>query len=149
MPDLFPGIRRAVSQRRMRSGKGLRLVLLAAASSIGLAQNQPFLLGIDYSKTIGAAAPTAMSPLAVASDGAGDIYILSAVASAPPSAYAILLKLAPDGSRLISQTPVALTDDIMAVDPAGNVYLAGYTAGSLFVEKLSPSGQMVYQVGFW
>jgi uncharacterized protein (TIGR03437 family) len=148
MPDLFPGIRRAVSPvRLMRSGKGLRLVLVAAASSIGLAQNQPFLLGLDYSKAIGAATPTAMSPLAVASDGAGDIYILSAVAPAPP--YATLLKLAPDGSRLISQTPVALTTDILlAVDPAGNVYLAGYTAGSQFVEKLDPSGQMVYQVAF-
>ncbi|HLY18426.1 MAG TPA: SBBP repeat-containing protein [Bryobacteraceae bacterium] len=115
-------------------------VLLSAASAMA-AQN--FRLGVDYSQPIGNGSLPVTS-LAAAADAQGGIYGL--VSNYISSEQSYLVKLTPAGD-VIYQTTLPFYAPVMAVDAAGNVYLAGNPDGSgVFVEKLGTDGaKAVYQ----
>ena len=109
-------------------------VLLSAVSAMA-AQN--FRLGVNYSQPIGNGSLFATN-VAVATDAQGGIYGL---ASSSVTSY--LVKLTPAGG-VVYQTTLPFFAPLMAVDAAGNVYLAGNPDGSsTFVEKLGTDGATV------
>jgi len=118
----------------------LWLGLLSAASAMA-AQN--FRLGIDYSRPIGSSS-SLVSNLAAATDAQGAIYGLVSNYIGTQQSY--LVKLTPAGN-VVYQSTLAFYAPIMAVDAAGNVYLAANPDGSnTFVEKLGTDGAtVVYQ----
>ena len=112
-------------------------VLLSAASAM-TAQN--FRLGVDYSRPIGNG-PIPVTNLSAATDGQGGIYALVSNYISAEQSY--LVKLTPEGD-VVYQTTLPIYAPVMAVDTAGNVYLAGNPDGSsVFVEKLGTDGAKV------
>lgn len=85
-----------------------------------------FMLGLDYSRPIGAT-----SPLSMATDASGAIYVLQGqgVSSLPS-----VTKVAADGTVIWSQST---NGDLLAVDPGGSVYLASFYG---LVTKLESDG---------
>jgi uncharacterized protein (TIGR03437 family) len=118
-----------------------RVILLSAASAMA-AQN--FRLGVDFSQPIGNGSLLATN-VAVATDAQGGIYGLGSIGF--PTSESYLVKLNPAGAVLYQSTlPFYAT--LMAVDAAGNVYLAAENAdtSNYFVEKLGTDGAtVVYQ----
>jgi len=112
-------------------------VLLSAASAMA-AQN--FRLGVDFTQPIGNGSLLATN-VAVATDAQGGIYGLASSDITTPQSY--LVKLNPAGA-VAYQTTLPFFAPVMAVDAAGNVYLAGNPDGSsVFVEKLGTDGATV------
>jgi uncharacterized protein (TIGR03437 family) len=117
------------------------LVLLSVAPL--MATTEDFKLGVDYSELMPTGALTLPANAAVASDSRGAVYLLLSEATAPGSAY--LVKLAPGGDQIVYQTELAFVGVYLAVDPAGNAYVAGNYSidGSNFVEKLATDGKTI------
>jgi uncharacterized protein (TIGR03437 family) len=107
---------------------------------------QSFRLGVNFSQPIGNGSLPATN-LAVATDAQGSIYGLASGYITTPQSY--LVKLTPAGA-VVYRTTLAFSALLMAVDAAGNVYLAGNPNGSsVFVEKLGTDGAtVVYQTPF-
>ena len=111
------------------------LVLLSPTTAMAAAQN--FLLGLDYAEQTGTGPLFYVTSDTVATDAQGAIYILANdYITAQPS---YLTKLTPAGDQVVYQTTLPFTASGMAIDPAGNAYLAG----SNFVEKLGTDGATV------
>ena len=104
---------------------------------------QNFRLGVDFSQPIGNGSLFATS-VSVATDAQGGIYGLASNYITTPQSY--LVKLTPAGA-VVYQTTLPFFAPLMAVDAAGNVYLAANPDGSsIFVEKLGTDGAtVVYQ----
>ena len=116
-------------------------VLLSAASAMAA---QSFRLGVDFSQPIGNGSLFATN-VAVATDAQGGIYGLASYGITTPQSY--LAKLNPAGA-VVYQTTLPFYAPLMAVDAAGNVYLAVQNASTsnYSVEKLGTDGTtVVYQ----
>lgn len=118
--------------------------LLISATAIAAAEN--FLLGVNYSELIPTGAFTATTvynPLQVVTgtDSQGAIYLLinGTLANQSSTVLYYLIKLTPAGDRVVYQNTLAIQPSAMAVDPAGDVYLAGND----FVQKLGTDGATV------
>jgi sugar lactone lactonase YvrE len=120
----------------------LCLWLVLSIAGTAMAADQNFPLGLAYSEQIGTGDLTDITSLSVATDSQGAAYILAnCYITAQQS---ILTKLTPAG-ELAYKTTVPYTASGMAVDPAGNAYVAG----SNFVEKFGTDGKTVlYQTVF-
>lgn len=105
---------------------------------------QNFLLGVNYSELVPTGSITILYDfVATATDSQGDIYLL--LYANTGQAFFSLIKLTPAGDRVVYQNNVPFTAYCMAVDPSGNVYLAGQD----FVEKLGADGATpVYKTSF-
>jgi uncharacterized protein (TIGR03437 family) len=116
----------------------LGFALLSAFTAMAAAQN--FRLGVNYSELIPTPALT-YAYATTASDSQGAIYILmNGFANQQLTTLSYyLIKLAPAGDQVVYQTMLANQPFAMAVDPAGNAYLAG----SNFIQKLSTDGKTV------
>lgn len=128
----------------MQRKLSLWFALLSATTA--MAAEQDFLLGVNYSELIPTGsftATTAYGPLQVitGTDSQEAIYLLvngdTAVQSITAVSY--LIKLSPAGDRVVYQNMLAFQPSAMAVDPAGNVYLAGNDS----VQKLAADGTTV------
>src|ERR1035438_8248659 len=115
------------------------LVLLIATASVASPQT---LLGVDYSEPI--PFPVVLEyglALAAGTDAQGSVYLLVngfAGHQATAASY-FIMKLTPAGDRIVYQNALPFQATGMAVDPAGNVYLAGSNS----VEKLATDGRTV------
>lgn len=113
------------------------LALLAAAGAQAAASG--FLLGLDYSEW-------GPNPgLAMAMDGAGALYVLSACTASSDNSPSCVTKLSSDGKTILWQYNLGLFASAMAVDPDGGVYIVpqppfGVQQVSLSVEKLTADG---------
>ena len=92
-------------------------VLLSAASTMVA---QTFRLGVDFSQPIGERS-LFVTNLAVATDAQGGIYGLASNSTKTSQSH--LVKLTPAGA-VVYQTTLPFFAPVMAVDTAGNVYLA-------------------------
>ena len=92
------------------------LALLSAAS--GLAQNTGFLLGVDYSEW------TDPNTRQIASDSAGDLYILSDCYADEEGIQSCVTRLSPDGRTMVWLDQLGFWASAMAVDPMGGVYVS-------------------------
>jgi uncharacterized protein (TIGR03437 family) len=103
---------------------------------------QNFRLGVDFSQPIGNGSHIATN-VAVATDAQGGIYTLASIGS-PPTSQSYLVKLTPAGA-VVYQTTLPFFAPYMAVDAAGNVYLAAENANTsnFFIEKLGTDGATV------
>jgi uncharacterized protein (TIGR03437 family) len=125
------------------------LALLWAATA--RADQAGFLLGIDYSEKFGWAGQNA--PAAMAVDGSGALYILANISdtSLLPATTVLgngagtyVLKLSPDGGRIAYLTVLGFAAGALAVDSAGNAYVAGPD----FIARLNTAGTgFVYKAG--
>jgi len=114
----------------------LSLLLVLPIAGMALAADRNFPLGLAYSEQIGTGDLIDVTSLSVASDAQGAVYILAnCYITAQPS---YLTKLTAAGD-LVYQTTVPFTASGLAVDPAGNAYLAGSNS----VEKLATDGATV------
>lgn len=111
---------------------------------------QPFRLGVSYSRPIPTGSSVGIAWVATATDSQNSIYILENgyISADSFAVVAYLVKMASDGSHLIYQTQLTFAASYMAVDPAGNVYLAGASNCSSggcpgMVEKLGTDGATV------
>jgi uncharacterized protein (TIGR03437 family) len=115
------------------------LVLLIAAASVASAQT---LLGVDYSEPIPFSVVLEYGlALAAGTDAQGSVYLLAngfAGYQATAANY-FITKLTPAGDQIVYQNALPFQATGMAVDPAGNVYLAGSNS----VEKLGTDGKTV------
>ena len=118
------------------------LVSFIATASVASPQT---VLGVDYSEPIPSplvsAQPEYGPVLAAGVDAQGSIYLLvNSLASQQATATSYYItKLTPAGDRIVFQNPLPFQATGMAVDPAGNVYLAGSNS----VEKLGTDGKTV------
>jgi uncharacterized protein (TIGR03437 family) len=118
------------------------LALLGAAASMVTAQT--FLLGVNNSKQAAVGSLINIGNLAAASDSTGNLYVLAeGVVSLNQMGFdtSYVLKLTPSGKDIVYQTQISFEASVMAVDPAGDVYLIGYAASGLLVEKLGTDGK--------
>ncbi len=112
-----------------------------------MAGAQNFRLGVNYSTTIDTGSPYGAGSVQAATDSQGNIYLLEEdfeedIALAPA---AHLIKLTPAGDQVVYRTTIPLGVSVLAVDPLGNVYVAG----DGFVLKLATDGKtVVYQIAF-
>ena len=109
---------------------------------------QQSLLGLNYSEKIPTGSLTAVYAVATATDSQSAIYVLETGDTLQNPLISYLLKLAPAGDQVVYQTVLNFVPTNMAVDPAGNVYLAGTPACALavcpsVVEKLGTDGMTV------
>lgn len=112
------------------------LALLSAAGA--QAATSGFLLGMDYSEW----GPFSLAGWpAMAADNSGALYILMSCPANYPSPYC-LTKLSADGKTIIWQNNLGFAGP-MAVDPNGDVFVAGWEEFDVFVEKLSADGTSV------
>jgi len=112
-----------------------------------IAAQQP-LLGLNYSEEIPTGSLTAVYSVATGTDSQGAIYVLETGVNTQQNQQSYLLKLAPAGNQVVYQTALTVVPAYMAVDPAGNVYLAGDFVCSAapcpgVVEKLGTDGATV------
>jgi len=106
------------------------IALLSFTAAMASAQN--FLLGVSYSEVVPTGSITTLYQfLATATDSQGAIYLLL-YANTGQS----IIKLTPAGDRVVYQNMVPFPAYCMAVDPSGNVYLAGQN----IVEKFGADG---------
>ena len=120
-------------------------------ATIGWAGAPWFLLGIDYSEEYGF---TGQSPTAIATDGSNAVYLLGLVgdtsqlhattALGPVGGVgSFVAKLSPNGITTEYLTVLGFQALAMAVDSAGNVYIAGQNS----VYKMNPTGTAwIYQM---
>ena len=114
----------------------LCLTLLTAAGAQAAASG--FLMGLDYSEW----GPFSLAGWpSIAVDNSGALYILISCPANYPSPYC-LTKLSADGKTIIWQNNLGFAGP-MAVDPSGDVYVAGWESFDVFVEKLSADGTSV------
>jgi len=102
-----------------------------------MAQSSGFLLDVKYSEWLG------LSPLQMATDSSGAIYILSAGWA---SCADCVTKLSADGTTVLWQDQLEFEAFAMAVDPNGGVYVipgAGPTDTTTYVAKLNAAGSGV------
>jgi uncharacterized protein (TIGR03437 family) len=111
------------------------IALLSFTAGMACAQN--FLLGVNYSEFIPTRPITiALTAMTTATDSQGDIYLLFfGSTSQQPQAYYVE-KLSSAGDSVVYLNAVAFAVIGMAVDPSGNLYLAGQN----FVEKFGADG---------
>ena len=112
------------------------LALLTAAGA--QAATSGFLLGMDYSEW-GPFSLAGWPSMAV--DNSGALYILMSCPANYPSPYC-LTKLSADGKTIVWQNNLGFAGP-MAVDPHGDVFVAGWEEFDVFVEKLSADGTSV------
>lgn len=121
----------------------LCLSLLSATAAQAAAAG--FLLGFDYSVAFGFAGQD--TPTALAVDGSNAVYMLASTyyASLLPATTVLgqaagyvsfVAKLSSGGGGIVYLTVLGFQANAMAVDPAGNAYIAGPG----FVHKLNPTG---------
>ena len=115
------------------------LVLLIATAAVASPQT---LLGVDYSEPI--PFPVVLEyglALAAGTDAQGSVYLLvnGFAGHQATTATNYIMKLTPAGDRIVYQDALPFQATGMAVDPAGNVYLAGTNS----VEKLATDGKTV------
>ena len=115
------------------------LVLLIATAAVASPQT---LLGVDYSEPI--PFPVVLEyglALAAGTDAQGSIYLLANgfAGQQATTATNYIMKLTPAGDQIVYQNALPFQATGMAVDPAGNVYLAGSNS----VEKLGTDGKTV------
>lgn len=124
------------------------MALLSVTAAMAAAQN--FRLGVNYSELIPSGSLGYVYSVVTATDSQGAIYLLvSGVTDAqanPATNY--LIKLTPRGDQVVYQTLLNFVAVAMAVDPAGNAYLAGSgicATGQCanMVEKLGTDGKTV------
>jgi uncharacterized protein (TIGR03437 family) len=116
-------------------------------ATTAMAAAQTFLLGVNYSEPIptGSATTTNMYrsfQVGAGTDSQGDIYLLlnyGMIKGQLTANVAYLVKLTPKGDRVVYQNTLAFQASLLAVDPAGNVYLGG---GNV-VQKLGADGATV------
>jgi uncharacterized protein (TIGR03437 family) len=121
----------------MQGKLALWFALLSATTAMAAAQD--FLLGVNYSELIPTDAYVPM-PVSTGVDAQGDIYLLVVDAEAQPlTQVGYLIKLSPTGGRVVYRNTLAFQPSAMAVDPTGNVYLAGNNV----VQKLAADGATV------
>ncbi|HXM42794.1 MAG TPA: SBBP repeat-containing protein [Bryobacteraceae bacterium] len=119
----------------------LWFALLSATTAMAA---QDFLLGVNYSELIptgSVTTPNTPFQVGAGTDSQGAVYLLvngNLVAQSIAN-VSYLMKLTPAGDRVVYQNALAFQAAFMAVDPAGNVYLAG----SDFVQKLGADGATV------
>jgi uncharacterized protein (TIGR03437 family) len=116
----------------------LWFALLSSTTAMAAAEN--FLLGVNYSELIPIPTGSSYGPVQVSTgtDAQGSVYLLVTLAQ-PNTVFYYLIKLTPAGDRVVYQNTLAFQPSVMAVDPAGNVYLAGND----FVQKLGTDGTTV------
>ena len=116
------------------------LVLLIATAAVASPQT---LLGVDYSEPVPFPVVSEYGPpaLAARTDAQGSIYLLANgfAGQQATTATNYIMKLTPAGDRIVYQNALPFQASGMAVDPAGNVYLAGTNS----VEKLGTDGKTV------
>jgi sugar lactone lactonase YvrE len=83
------------------------------------------------------------SPTSVALDTAGNLYVLSANAPGP-----VVDRVTPDGQRT-RWSVAAATAEVLAVDAAGDVYVATNSVVSRFAPDGTPKGIYATSVGSW
>ena len=122
------------------------LLYLALLSAVAARAAQPgFLLGIDYSEKFGFSGQD--SPRALATDGSNALYMLAnfydtsllpatTVLGSTGGIGSFVLKLSPGGDQIVYLTVLGFQAGAMAVDSAGNAYIAGPD----FVAKLNIAG---------
>jgi uncharacterized protein (TIGR03437 family) len=116
------------------------LVLLIATAAVASAQT---LLGVDYSEPIPfplVSVGLEYGPSLAGTDAQGSIYLLAnGQAGQQATATNYIMKLTPAGDRIVYQNALLFQATGMAVDPSGNVYLAGTNS----VAKLATDGKTV------
>ncbi len=116
------------------------LVLLIATAAVASPQT---LLGVDYSEPVPFPVVSEYGPpaLAAGTDAQGSLYLLANgfAGQQATTATNYIMKLTPAGDRIVYQNALPFQATGMAVDPAGNVYLAGSNS----VEKLATDGKTV------
>jgi len=116
------------------------LGLLSATTATAAAQS--FQLGFDYSERIPTGPLIGANMVTTAMDQQGAVYILAngSVNQEPAAGTCYLVKLSAAGS-VVYQTTFAFYAAALAVDPAGNAYVAGGDK----VAKVSAGGTTIYQ----
>ena len=116
------------------------LVFLIATAAVVSAQTR---LGVDYSEPVPFPVVSEYGPpaLAAGTDAQGSIYLLAngQAGQQATTATNYIMKLTPAGDRIVYQNALPFQATGMAIDPAGNVYLAGTNS----VEKLATDGKTV------
>jgi len=112
--------------------------LALVSASAAQAATSGFLLGIDYSEW-GPFSLAGWPSLAV--DNSGALYILMSCPANYASPYC-LTKLSADGKTKIWENNIGFAGP-MAVDPDGDVFVAGWEDSGVFVQKLSADGTTV------
>jgi len=114
------------------------LMLLIATVATAAAQN--FRLGMNYSELIPSGSATAVSFVLTGTDSQGSLYVLINGATNVPANTTYLVKLSQN--QVVYQNPLPYpAATAMAVDPAGNVYLAVANAANIYsVVKLGANG---------
>ena len=114
------------------------LCLALFSATRAMAASPGFLLGVDYSEWLG------LSPLQVATDRSGNLYILSQYST---YSYSAVTKVSADGKTILWQNQLGFpVSPPMAVDPNGGVYVLGQNFdgdGAYVIAKLSASGSGV------
>ena len=125
--------------------------------------DQPYLAKFDangdllWASYLGGAQDKAQ---AVATDGSGNIYVAGTAVSGtlpgsiPPAAAgetsAFLVKISPDGAKILYSTLIGggpSAANALAVDTAGNMYLAGQVGSDAFLRKIAPAeGSIVFDI---
>ncbi len=115
--------------------------LAALSGGTAMAAGQDFLLGVANTTPIFAGKNSSVDNLSAATDSQGNLYMLlnGTTDTWPGSPVSYMAKVTPSGDKILYQTMVPSTVTAMAVDAAGNAYLAGGNS----VEKLSPDGATV------
>jgi len=115
-----------------------------------MAAAQNFRLGVNYSELIPTVSLATVYGVATATDAQGAVYLLVSGATSAQTSPATnyLIKLTPTGDQVVYETLLNFVVVAMAVDPAGNAYLAGSsicTTGQCagVVEKLGTDGKTV------
>ena len=104
---------------------------------------QDFKLGVTQSARIEDQSHYGVSSLFAATDSQGYVYLLGNEISYPSASY--LIKLTPALDRVMYRTSFEFEVWGMAVDPAGNAYIAGDN----FVQKMSSDGnRILYRTAF-
>jgi uncharacterized protein (TIGR03437 family) len=105
----------------------VRTVILWLSLSIAVSA---FPLGFDYSAILGGIDP----PVASVADSSGALYILTASGT--------LMKLSPDGAKIVFSIALGLQPEAISVDNVGGVYVG---AGSFVLKLDANSGSTIYK----